>query len=59
MDWIEKKELKKLTVEGSASPLWDDEDSEDVEGSASGLPPVIDRNPVKDPVQDHPKNIGK
>lgn len=61
MDWIEKKNEKKANVEGSASnPLWDDEDSEDFDGSGSGMPPVIDRNPVKAIIQeDHPKNIGK
>ncbi|CCD67078.1 LONg [Caenorhabditis elegans] len=59
MDWIEKKNEKKANVEGSASnPLWDDEDSEDFDGSGSGMPPVIDRNPVKAIIQeDHPKNI--
>ncbi|PIC18204.1 hypothetical protein B9Z55_024181 [Caenorhabditis nigoni] len=59
MDWIEKKNEKKIAVEGSASPLWDDEDSDGFEGSGSGMPPIIiDRNPVKAVIQeDHPKNI--
>ncbi|KAF1747845.1 hypothetical protein GCK72_024311 [Caenorhabditis remanei] len=59
MDWIEKKNEKKIAVEGSASPLWDDEDSDGFEGSGSGMPPnIINRNPVKAVIQqDHPKNI--
>uniref|UniRef100_A0A8R1E2K5 Uncharacterized protein n=1 Tax=Caenorhabditis japonica TaxID=281687 RepID=A0A8R1E2K5_CAEJA len=50
MDWIEKRGEKKPTavVEGSASPLWDDEDSDDFEGSGSGLPTTIDnKEPTK------------
>ncbi|EGT29889.1 hypothetical protein CAEBREN_29231 [Caenorhabditis brenneri] len=59
MDWIEKKNEKKMQVEGSANnPNWDDEDSDAFDGSGSGMPPIIDGSPVKAIIQDdHPKNI--
>ncbi|CAI2356867.1 unnamed protein product [Caenorhabditis sp. 36 PRJEB53466] len=57
MDWIEKKAERKQIMEGSGNPLWDDEDSEDFDGSGSGLPSISDSKPTKAIIQEHPKNI--